>query len=127
VLGIKGYDMSELEATFAELRKAMLSVAADLPRATDAKEHLYVNTKHIQPNKKPLFFGAVQLRKKAVSYHLMPVYSHPELLARISPELKKRMQGKSCFNLSSADKTLIAELRSLTEASFQAYKKEGYV
>lgn len=119
--------MSELEETFAALRKTMLSVAPDLPRATDAEDHLYINTKHIQPNKKPLFFGAVQIKKKSVSYHLMPVYSHPELLANLSPTLKKQMQGKSCFNLSKPDKALIAELRSLTAASFQACKKAGYI
>ncbi|MGQ0587688.1 MAG: hypothetical protein ACT4PK_10885 [Gammaproteobacteria bacterium] len=117
----------DLRKTFAELRKAMLSVAAGLPRATDAADHLYLDTKHIQPNKKPLFFGAVRVRAKAVSYHLMPVYTHPELLAGISPALKKQMQGKSCFNLDSPDPALIGELRQLTQASFDAFRKAGYV
>lgn len=55
-----------------------------------------VDTRHIQKNKKPLFFGAVQVKKSYVSYHLMPVYLEPDLLAPSSSELKARMQGKSC-------------------------------
>ena len=32
----------------------------------------------------------------------------------MSPELKKRMQGKSCFNFKEVDKKLFAELKALT-------------
>jgi hypothetical protein len=58
---------------------------------------------HIQKNKRPLFFGAVQVKKNYVSCYLRPVYADPTLLARISDSLKKRMQGKSCFNFTPAD------------------------
>lgn len=52
-----------------------------------------------------------------VALHLMPLYSQPELLDRISPALKKRMQGKSCFNFTKMDETLLAELAALTEVA----------
>ncbi len=119
--------MTALEDTFSHLRKAMLAVAGKLPRAVDTADHLYLNTNHIQENKKPLFFGAVQVKKKAVSYHLMPLYTHPELVKQISPALKKRMQGKSCFNLSEPDAAIIQELKALTKACFDTYKKAGHV
>lgn len=45
----------------------------------------------------------------------------------ISPDLKKRMQGKSCFNFASPDEALFNELAALTEAGFQDYRKKGYV
>jgi hypothetical protein len=41
----------------------------------------------------------VQIKKNYVIYHLMPVYLNPGLLEGMSPGLRKRMQGKSCFNL----------------------------
>lgn len=113
--------------TFSALREAMLSVAGDLPRVTDTADHLYLDTRHLQANRKPLFFGSVQVRKKAVSYHLMPLYTHPELAEGLSPALRKRMQGKSCFNLDTPDPALIAELRGLTAAGFAIYRKAGYV
>jgi hypothetical protein len=65
--------MSELAPVFAELRKVMAPYAAKLQATRDDEQELYVDTKHIQKNKKPLFFGAVQLKKSYVSFHLMPV------------------------------------------------------
>jgi hypothetical protein len=45
---------------------------------------------------------------------MMGLYTSPELRASVSPSLKKRMQGKSCFNFSSIDERLFAELADLT-------------
>ena len=44
----------------------------------------------------------------------MPVYVFPDLLDGISPELRRRMQGKSCFNFARVDTPLFAELETLT-------------
>lgn len=46
------------------------------------------------------WFGGVRLGKRYVSYYLMPVYVDPSLAGTISPELRRRMQGKSCFNFT---------------------------
>jgi hypothetical protein len=119
--------MPELNPVFAELRKVMSSYAAKLDIKRDDESELYVDTRHIQKNKKPLFFGAVQLKKTYVSFHLMPVYMKPELLADISPELTARMQGKSCFNFSAQDPKLFKELAALTKASYASYKAQGFV
>ena len=37
----------------------------------------------------------------------MPVYMFPDLLDGISPELRRRMQGKSCFNFKKAESALL--------------------
>lgn len=119
--------MADLSDTFGALRNIMLPFARSLERVTDTDSHLYLNTKHVQKNKKPLFFGAVQLKKGGVSYHLMPLYTHPKLLESVSPELKKRMQGKSCFSFTLTDETLLKDLAKLTKAAFDEYRKAGYV
>ncbi len=93
----------------------------------DNASEYYLNTHHIMKNGKPLFFGGVQIRKNYVSYHLMPVYVFPELLDDLSAELKKRMQGKSCFNFRTADSGLFRELKALTTAGYNAYRESGYV
>jgi len=49
------------------------------------------------------------------------------LLINISPELKKRMQGKSCFNFNTPESIPLQELEALTQAGFQAYKNEAYL
>ena len=73
------------------------------------------------------WFGAARIGKRYVSYHLMPVYVFPDLLNEISPELKKRMQGKSCFNFTHVDEMLFQELAGLTERSHTRYKEEGFL
>ena len=76
---------------------------------------------------KDVWFGAVQTRKNYVSYHLMAVYAFPELLEGMSPELKKRMQGKSCFNFKAVDDKLFKELARLTDRSYKRFKKEKLI
>ena len=78
--------------------------AAGLGRKADSDTELYLEAKGTDG--KPTFFGAVQLKRNYVSYHLMPAYTDPDLLETVSPELKKRMQGKSCFNFDTVDPAL---------------------
>jgi hypothetical protein len=74
-----------------------------------------------------LFFGAVQVKKSYVSYHLMPVYLKPELLDPVSPALTSRMQGKSCFNFAVSEPGLFKELAALTTSAFASYNERGFV
>jgi hypothetical protein len=119
--------MSDLAPVFAELKAVMVPYASRLDVKKYDHTDLYLDTKHLRANKKPLFFGAVQIKKAYVSFHLMPVYLKPELLSGLSPELRKRMQGKSCFNFSKIDKPLFHELAALTRAGFASYKAQGFV
>jgi hypothetical protein len=66
------------------------------------------------------WFGATRLGKRYVSYYLMPIYVKPSLLDDLSPALKKRMQGKSCFNFAKVDEPLLAELDALTKRGYEA-------
>ena len=74
-----------------------------------------------------LRFGGVQTRKNYVSYHLMPVYVFPDLLDGISDKLKKRMQGKSCFNFTRTDERLFQELGHLTDKGYRRFVKEKLI
>ena len=48
----------------------------------------------------------------------MPLYMNPPLMSAVSPGLKKRMQGKTCFNFKTApEPELLAELGQLVEAA----------
>lgn len=119
--------MSEFEQVFARLRDIMLPYGRRLTVTADQPGDYSLHTGHILKNGQPLWFGGVQINKRYVSYHLMPVYVNPSLLETISPELKKRMQGKSCFNFKTCDETLFSELSRLTEAGFNDYERHGYV
>ena len=119
--------MPDFTPVFTELRKLLAPHATKLDATKDTETELYLNTHHIQKNKSPLFFGAVQIKKAYVSYHLMPVYVKPELLDDISPALKACMQGKSCFNFKSVEPALFKELGKLTKAGYASYKAQGFV
>ena len=73
----------------------------------------------------PMWFGAVRIGKAYVSYHLMPIYTEPALAAAVPDGLKKRMQGKSCFNFKTLDETQRADLQALTRQCAAAYGARG--
>jgi hypothetical protein len=56
---------------------------------------------------------------------LMPAYLYPDLAKAISPELKRRKQGKSCFNLTKVDGALLRELQELTNAGIKRFRSQG--
>jgi hypothetical protein len=63
------------------------------------------------------FAAGARVGSRYVSFYLMGVYGAPELADSMSPELRRRMQGKSCFNFTRIDESLFAELATLTERS----------
>jgi len=101
--------------------------AKDLECTVDRPQEITYYTRYIMGNKKPLFFGSVRVRKAYVSYHLMPIYSDPDLLIDVSDDLKRRMQGKSCFNFTRHDDTLFSELERLTDRCYRRYKANKYI
>jgi hypothetical protein len=68
------------------------------------------------------YVAGTRVGKTYVSFYLMPVYASPELLATMSPELRKRMQGKACFNFTKVDEPLFAELDGLTARGIPAFR-----
>ncbi len=74
-------------------------------------------------HKKRMPIAWVEVGKNYVSFHHMGVYARPDLLKGVSKKLKARMQGKSCFNFTSFDEALFAELETLTVQAFHAFQK----
>lgn len=70
----------------------------------------------------PMFFSSVRLGKAYVSFHLLPLYMNESLSRTISPALRKRMQGKACFNFKTPpDAALLADLERLTRDGFRTF------
>ncbi|MEM8982466.1 MAG: hypothetical protein AAGC71_05530 [Pseudomonadota bacterium] len=112
---------------FQRLRDILLPYAKQLVTVTDDDHVLYVDTAHTMANGQPLFFGKVSVSRRYVGFHLMPVYVDPSLLDDVSSDLKKRMQGKSCFNFTKVDETLFIELAQLTERGYAMYAERNFV
>jgi len=115
-----------MAASFEPLTTLFARYQDDLVVKTDEPEHLSLDAPPSTAYAKGLFFGAVKIGKRYVSFHLMPVCVHPDLLDDVSPELRRRMQGKSCFNFTTQDEVLFAELGRLT-SRFDAYRRDGTI
>jgi hypothetical protein len=108
---------SAFPAIFGRLKKILEPLAADHVVIRDDPDFYHLDAKHAGRRKKPSFVAAVKIHNGYVSFYLMPVYEHPELLEGISDELRKRMQGRSCFNFTAVDEPLLEELADLTRAA----------
>src|SRR4249919_2327210 len=107
------------DATFSALRAVLARHASALLVTVDEPGDYQVCSRTLKDRiGRPLFVAAVQTRKNYVSYHLMPVCAQ-EILKKVSPALKKRMQGKSCFNFTEIDPELSAELDQLTKSGLE--------
>ena len=96
--------MPDLDPVFERLAAMLREHAEGLVATRDDADQLYLETSQDPAE----FFGAVMRKKAQVAYHLMPVYRDPGLLADLGPALRKRMQGKSCFNFTRVDDDLFA-------------------
>jgi hypothetical protein len=118
---------SDFATVFAGLKKVISGFASELQVAADEPRKYYLVTRSKSWKGGPLAFGAVMMGKAYVSYHLLPLYTHPELVRRVSPELKKRMQGKACFNFLAVDGPLFKELHELTRAGLEKYRAKNWL
>ena len=110
---------------FRRLKEVMVPLEPYLTLLKDEPGNYSLQSHALGPHGRPIWFGGVQINKRYVSYHLMPVYVHPELLKDMSVGLKKRMQGKSCFNFTKEDEVLFAELEQLTRRGFERFEKRA--
>ena len=117
-------DDAQATAVFDRLAAIFAPYRPTLTAKFDEPGDLYLETRPSPAYPSGLFFGAVKVGKRYVSFHLMPVYVHPDLLDGMSPELRKRMQGKSCFNFTRPDDALFAELETLTAAGFARFQND---
>jgi hypothetical protein len=117
----------DFTAVFAALKRILNPYEKRLRVVRYKPEFYYLETLLPCYKGKAVCFGAVRLGKNYVSYYLMPVYMNPALQKRISPELNKRMQGKSCFNFTEIDPVLFRELAALTRTGFAGFRALKYI
>ena len=116
----------DFDTTFSELKEIFAPYEGKLNVTANTQDNYALETNHVMKNKHRMYFGGVRRGKNYVSFHLMPIYAFPDLVEKASPELKKRMQGKSCFNFTSPDEKLFKELRKLTRAGFSRFTSKKF-
>ena len=107
---------------FEQLKAILIPYSKNLTITADTSAAYSLDGPYSEKYKKVIFFGAAQIKKNYVSFYLMPVYMFPELLKGMSPELKKHMQGKSCFNFRKVEPELFKELTKLTRLGVERFR-----
>jgi hypothetical protein len=120
----------EFTATFVSLRAILADLADRLVVKADTPTEYQLVAKRPSPfpqhKGQPMYFASVRLGKAYVSFHLMALYG--DAVLTVPPALKKRMQGKTCFNFKKApDAEQLSQLRQLTEAGYQRCLEKGWV
>ena len=118
---------NDLSAIFERLKEILAPYEKKMVVAQDTGNMYVLNTRHMLKKNYPLMFGGVRLGKNYVSYYLMSVYATPAEAKTMSPELRKRMQGKSCFNFRTVDEKLFRELAQLTKAGAKRFSDAKFI
>lgn len=112
-----------LDETFAALRGMLAAQAKRLVVTVDKPGDYQVASPTMKDRiGRPLYVAGVKTGKNYVSYHLLPVFMKPELLKSVPPSLKKRMQGKACFNFTTVDGDQLKELAAVTRVGITAFR-----
>jgi hypothetical protein len=123
---------SDFAAVFAALKPVLARHADGLAVKADTPIEYTLVTKRPSPfpqhKGQPMYFGSVRLGKAYVSFHLVPIYMQPDLAKSIPPALKKRMQGKACFNFKTApEPDQLSDLASLTVAALDKWRELNWL
>ena len=126
--------MKNLNDIFKELKKLLINNSSDFFKTnqyigSQAKlkkpgYHLYGNNLVSLFGKKPqkTYIAGVIQQKNYVSFYFSPIYSHPNEFKNISPNLKKTLKGKSCFNINNLTPQIQKELEELLKRGIDKYK-----
>ena len=95
--------------------------------AADTETHYCLEGGEHPVHKKPMPLAWVHVGKAYVSFHHMGVAAGQRLNGGLSPGLRTRMQGKTCFNFKERDEALFRELEGVTTAAFAALRQAGYL
>jgi hypothetical protein len=118
---------SGFEDVYAALLALLRSYEGRLVLKTASTGYEFLESLVPTYKNRPMFFAGVRAGKSYVSYHLLPLYMDPKMVKMVPPELKKRMQGKACFNFTAVDPERFAELAQLTAAGYQRFKELKYL
>jgi hypothetical protein len=122
----------DFAAVFSALKPVLAKYDKQLQVTVDTPNEYTVVTRSPSPFKQhkgePLFFASVRVGKAYVSFHLMALYMCPTLNEDMSAALKKRMQGKACFNFKALPEADVsAELKRITAASIKLWGEKKWL
>ena len=117
----------DFESIFASLREILRRHSKNLTVTEDTPTRYTLNGGKHPTHKTPVDIAWIHIGKNYVSFHHMGVYGCERLRESLSPALKVRMQGESCFNFKKPDEALFKELDQMTVHGFATFRKAGHL
>ena len=74
-----------------------------------------------------VYFAGAVIQKSFVGFYFMPMYSNPEFVESLPPELKKCIKGKACFNIRKADQALFKQIDRMTREGVRMYERNKWI
>ena len=111
---------------FAALHPLLARHADTLNIVKDEPGDLQVQTRKLGPSGTAMSFGAVRLGPESVRFQLMPIHSHPAVIADLSADLRERMRGGGSFEFTPQTLTpqLLEELSALVDGGLALYRAD---
>ena len=131
--------MDKLEEIFSEIKKILKEQSKDY---IEADKYIGSKAKMVKPEyhlygaeevsilgKKPenTYIAGVIQQKNYVSFYFSPIYSHPDSFEDISPDLKRYLKGKSCFNITKGTAQIYKEIDKLLKKGINKYKELEWI
>jgi hypothetical protein len=120
-----GAGKPELDQVLSHLKAILAPYGKKLKVATDNKTGYSLLGKPSKKCPDGMYFAGARLGKSYVSFYLMAIYMNPGIMASMSTNLKRRMQGKACFNFKTVDAALFKELAALTREGLRVLPEGG--
>lgn len=114
----------DLEPVFTALR-AVLTPHADAFHVQDRKGYYGLDDRSVRGH--VVDFAAVVLKRRAVSFYLLPTVWSPALLEGVSDALRARRTKAGFFNFASVAKGELRELSRLVERARRAWDPAALV
>jgi len=116
---------SSLSETFESLAGILVPYARMFESEMHPRMGYCLKAKYGERPIRELYFGGVRLHQDHASFHLFLLYSYPDLEDGLSPELRRCLEGKTCFRIELGDGALIEELKALTRTCYERFRTEG--
>lgn len=130
--------MENLDEIFKKIKNVLENNSEDLFTTdryigSQAKQkpgfHLYGNKEVSLFGKKPqqTYIAGVIQQKNYISFYFSPIYSHPDEFFEISPNLRKTLKGKSCFNINKIPPQFLKDLEDILKKGIDKYKEIKWI
>lgn len=75
----------------------------------------------------PVFFAGLVIQKSYVGFNYMPVYTDPDIAARLGADLMKTLKAKSCFHITHLTPELRDQIAEALDVGSNLYEAKGWV